>query len=75
MTRSTASDARRGTPLWRAATVLYTVGLVVFLGAFALLFPAYFLDEGLLDVIAAYLFLGVWPVLFVAAVLDVLRRR
>lgn len=75
MNDTLASRPRRATPLWRSATVLYTIGAVDFLAAFLLMFPAYFLSADILGLLALYMFLGAWPVLFVAAVLDVLRHR
>ncbi|ARJ06516.1 hypothetical protein GCM10010988_17800 [Cnuibacter physcomitrellae] len=75
MTHPLASDPRRATRLWRITSVIYLIGLVDFLVAFVLIFVAYFLSADVLSVIALYMFIAAWPVLFVAAVLDVLRHR
>ncbi|WP_378148281.1 hypothetical protein ACFJGV_08410 [Cnuibacter sp. UC19_7] len=77
MTHASASAPvdRRGTALWRSATVFYTIGAADFLAAFVLVFVSYFLGADALAVTAIYMFMGAWPVLFVAAVLDVLRHR
>lgn len=75
MTHPLASDPRRATRLWRITSVIYLIGLVDFLVAFVLIFVAYFLSADVLSVIALYMFIAAWPVLFAAAVLDVLRHR
>lgn len=79
MTHPLASDPRRATRLWRTTSVVYLIGLADFLVAFVLIFVAYFLSADVLSadvlsVIALYMFIAAWPVLFVAAVLDVLRH-
>ena len=69
------AERRRGSALWRLASVLYAVGFVLFLGTFALIFVAFFAGWQNLDDLELWLLMAAWPILFAAAVLDVLRRH